>query len=469
MVPVLLSLAAKLWGCTPEFEPIGEPKSNLFPGSGGTDKKDVGDGDSYIVVVRDSGNPPPAPRRPPPPSPPPPPPARDAGNNDRETGPIPALNEPPQFGGLISPSWDPIVVPNAANQYEFIFQCYDPENNLEGGSILVEKVDNDRQQEGDDILVNPYDPPRGTVSTAAGGLVTVRVPAQNLPPLSLICWAPYTCTDGFGNETFMEIATRPAAELQAGRDYTCFETTERGVVHHWSFDYVETNQNQVIDQSETGDMPGTMGGRLVLDEEGGIKSQAIHCDGVNDYVETPQARLVGIANTWTVSWWQYLNRDDNEDLRPEDDAHVIATIGNRNGDSPPNWLQFLTTRNRSLMIEYTSSSGGFKDFRTQDGVLDTRWQYIAMVHTNLVADGPPPFRLYLNGEVTPFTQVGADFYRGVQTDTPRYISLCRQLRENSRYMQGGIDEFVIYNRALSWQEIQAACERNAPVGHSCRR
>lgn len=458
MRSVILSLATRLWGCNPEFEKVGEPETNALPDSGGGSaegEQDVGVVDSYTDVQRDSGKTDTK---------------DDAGKpGDKEDGPVvdppdanppdepPPRNEPPTFVGIVSPNWESVVVPNAADQYEFIFECHDTPNDLVQGAIFVWKDDNDGFSE-DDIIINPYDPPLGT-SSVDGDRVKVRVPAQNIPPLSLLCWAPYTCEDRHGNETFTKFS-EPTEDLVVDVDWSCFETLDKDVVHYWSFDAIERNFNGdriVVDRTESR-KDGVIFNNASV--RAGVQGDALQCDGVDDYVQTPEPVPVGIANTWTISWWQFLDRTDGHQqlftLRPDNPGSqrnlIEAIAGQSEGD--PDY--------RRIIINYIADNGNSLTFGTRDRVLNTgTWEHIAMVHGGTrQSQDPCNLNLYINGAPTAFA-VNPNPSCSVQASFDRFIDLCRQFGRDDRYLRGRIDEFVIRDRAMSRQEILKEYERNS--------
>lgn len=172
----------------------------------------------------------------------------------------------------------------------------------------------------------------------------------------------------------------------------------------------------------------------------GLVDQAFSFDGVDDYVEVPDADNLDITNELTIDAWFY----------------NTGTISMR-------WQRIIHKNYRQNYEIWIENSGRLLQFRIGDGTVTniatlssgTEIQFDTWYHVAAVYDGSS-MKLYLNGDLsssmnTSITALGITtdpvIIGNVGTDIPAF--------NHNRPFNGLIDEVEIFNRALSQSEIQA--------------
>ncbi len=118
--------------------------------------------------------------------------------------------------------------------------------------------------------------------------------------------------------------------------------------------------------------------------------------------------------------------------------HVIAAKEARN-PTGRNYGIFGHVSNGS--IHYSFTAGGWKSFDAPTNVTDGSWHHVAATYER------PNFKLYIDGKLDAEVAPDAD---PESNDSPLYIGGCDI---GNYWMTGSIDEVVLYNRALSPDEI----------------
>ena len=118
--------------------------------------------------------------------------------------------------------------------------------------------------------------------------------------------------------------------------------------------------------------------------------------------------------------------------------HVIAAKEARN-PTGRNYGIFGHVNNGS--IHYSFTSGGWKSYDAPTNVTDGAWHHVAATYER------PNFRLYIDGELD--AEVAPDAVPE-SNDSPLYIGGCDI---GNYWMTGTIDEVVLYDRALSVEEL----------------
>ena len=128
---------------------------------------------------------------------------------------------------------------------------------------------------------------------------------------------------------------------------------------------------------------------------------------------------------------------------------IIASKENRN-PTGRNYGLFGNINNGTVHYSFTTNAG-WKSFNAATAVTDGDWHHVAGTY-----DGSD-FKLYLNGAVDGETAPGT---KPDNHDNFLFIGGCDI---GNYWMTGTIDEVVIYNRALSEQEINELMEDGATV------
>lgn len=226
------------------------------------------------------------------------------------------------------------------------------------------------------------------------------------------------------------------------------------IVHQWAFDNVRRadGTTMVPDVSGNNKDGQLTGANVIEDIIPGIRSNALRCDGVDNFVQTPQQVAVGIKNRWTISWWHNLNTVDA--------LQNIFTVGapSENPDQNPlSYFDFIVTPGGVVSMNYTGQDGVANGLASAEPVLAAGvWQHIAI--TNSGGNTLDTIKLYVNGVNRPLNGAAQISPQGEQ---PRFINICRDLNRDRRYVNGKVDDFVIRNRAIRAEEIMTECQSGA--------
>ena len=197
-----------------------------------------------------------------------------------------------------------------------------------------------------------------------------------------------------------------------------------GLVVHYTFD---GNTN---DMSGNGHHAQAYGGMSNVD---GVMGQAANFDGIDDYVQSIAALSTYTGNPITTSAWVYIR----------DTAYSAAVM-----DMHGPYKHSGAIYNQSGHLVFYNGGGGPGDVdiaQTYDPVQFNQWHHIAGV-----ADGHN-VTLYLNGSssLTHQNRVGVS---DVTVTSLITIGMYPALQDF--YLDGIIDDVRIYDRALSFDEIQ---------------
>jgi len=195
-----------------------------------------------------------------------------------------------------------------------------------------------------------------------------------------------------------------------------------GPIAHWKFN--EGSATKVYDLTDN-------------NNDGRIKSSALKFDGVDDYIDCGSGASLDlpVTNSFTVEAWIYLTGT------PSTHRYVIAKEG-----SSGNWTFFLSYRNDGRGIEWYAHNGtGYLEIYNQSVTLsDDTWYHIVGTY-DASADA---VNVYVDGVFKASDSSYSIIGRGAESNL--YIGESWNL--NSPFL-GIIDEFRIYNRGLSANEI----------------
>ncbi len=160
-----------------------------------------------------------------------------------------------------------------------------------------------------------------------------------------------------------------------------------------------------------------------------IPGNALHFDGVDDYVTIPDADALDLTSSYTLECW----------IRPERFNFLAGIISKYNAIPSNGYLLRL-----GAASPYTGLN--FDGMETETGILEAdRWYHIAAVNDNGVR------RLYVNG--VEYTLSGTPVSVGANTDE---LTLGVDYLPSPRYFKGTIDEVRIWNVAKTRPEILTA-------------
>jgi GH43 family beta-xylosidase len=176
----------------------------------------------------------------------------------------------------------------------------------------------------------------------------------------------------------------------------------------------------------------------------GQVGQAVNFDGSNDYVNLPIGGVINSLNDFTIATWVRL--DTTASWRRIFDFGSGTSVN-----------MFLTpTSGSTVRFAITTGGGGAEQRINGTSALPTgTWTHVAVTRSGNTG------RLYVNG-----TQVGQNTS---MTLSPASLGntnqnwLGRSQYSSDGYLDGQIDDFRIYNRALSGSEVQSLANNGGPT------
>ena len=216
---------------------------------------------------------------------------------------------------------------------------------------------------------------------------------------------------------------------------------ESGLVGHWTFDGKDMISN-IADRSGNGN-DGYLTNQTPTTTSIGVLGQALEFDGVDDYVsvDTGGTDLVTASEPYTVGFWMYVNSYQT--------SFPSLFQLESSGTYP---LAAIINTDSSLYrpLSFGSRTGGdwLRARPSEDFSADLvgKWNHATIVYDG--GSGLSSLTFYLNGVEKTLTT--ADEF-GVTANTT-YLGL------TSTYLDGKLDDFRIYNRALSTEEIKRLYE-----------
>ncbi|WP_058306662.1 immunoglobulin-like domain-containing protein [Gracilibacillus massiliensis] len=221
---------------------------------------------------------------------------------------------------------------------------------------------------------------------------------------------------------------------------------------HYRFD--QSDDGSITDVSGNG-YDAQMHGNASIETEDAIgDSQGfVQLDGDTGYVEMPE-NLIQQENLekMTISTW--VKVDQNQaDQRIFDFGADTGRVANRNS-------MYLSTQGDSGQLEFATVTPFTEKFGNATADLPSdykyrltsnrlglnQWQHVAVTIDGFTA------KTFVNGELVDSSDTYNLEPRMLMETTMNYLG--RSSRDNQAYFAGGIDEFQIYNRALTEQEIE---------------
>lgn len=165
--------------------------------------------------------------------------------------------------------------------------------------------------------------------------------------------------------------------------------------------------------------------------------KALEFDGTKAYVEVPNNKSLNITKAVTVEFW--INPGG-----PFTSYSGIVHKGTANADRPNNYDLQTWSGNDKIQLVY-SHAGNNNEWHPTDTIFSpNKWYHVAGVIDPL---GSKKMSLYVNGELDGEKGVASEEMQ--LTDNPLWI--CRR---HDAFFNGILDEVVIYNRALTEDEIK---------------
>jgi len=181
-------------------------------------------------------------------------------------------------------------------------------------------------------------------------------------------------------------------------------------------------------------------------------------DGTNDAIAFGDLNTLDNATNFTVAAWY--RRDVNktgDEASGEATNHDVNNVLFANSSDGGNDNFEIGTQGNLIEVYIDSGSGGDDTTRTFDttplgGITNGEWYHIALTWD---ASADPEVVVYLNGQVA---GTSADWNGGMlddSTDNEASLGYARHVNAMWGDLDGGIDEFRLYDMTLSQSEIQA--------------
>lgn len=181
-----------------------------------------------------------------------------------------------------------------------------------------------------------------------------------------------------------------------------------------------------------GSLTGTLNGGATW--AAGKSGNAVSLDGANDYVSLPSGAIKDVAD-FTISTWVYLNA-----------SQTWARIFDF-GDSRGDWM-FLTSRNGAGNMEFATGTtyNWNKRIVNAPALATNQWVHVAVTFSNRLAT------IYVNG-VAAGSNANMDFPPYQINGGMPNSWLGRSQYTADPYLNGKIDDFRVYNGALSAGDV----------------
>ena len=221
--------------------------------------------------------------------------------------------------------------------------------------------------------------------------------------------------------TFFMFPVAAKAQLQA----------DESLVLYFSFD--EEKGDTAKDSSQYGNDGTIKGG---VEQVKGEFGEALQFDGSTGYIEVPHSDSLNVEPSFTVENWGY-----PIDISRE---QIIAEKGFWAG----NWISHIKTARGYVFAVAASGWNPIWLATSADSAFDAeKWYHMAMTW-----DGKTR-KLYINGELD-----GEDEPTGSLKGNTNPVYIAGGRADGQHFYDGIYDEFRMWNRALSQDEIKASME-----------
>src|SRR5262245_34073915 len=221
---------------------------------------------------------------------------------------------------------------------------------------------------------------------------------------------------------------------------------QNGLVGYWSLN--EGTGTAAMDSSGNGNTGTLINGPSWVSGKSGT---ALSLDGAGDYVEIREAQSLNLSSALTVSAW--INNQASTDSSPSQDQYRIIASKGWAPDNSGSWTLAWRVNDGSLFFFAGRATSyryvSFPYDNSQAGI----WHLVtAVIHNGNIS-------LYQDG-VLQAGPVGIDSSK-LRTDTSPILIGSSPVPNNwLRNWNGSIDEFRLYNRALSANEIASLYQQD---------
>jgi hypothetical protein len=215
---------------------------------------------------------------------------------------------------------------------------------------------------------------------------------------------------------------------------TPVDALTQGLVGYWTFDGSHIVGTRAYDASGNNNQ-GTLtnGPKRAVGKLG----QALDFDGSNDYVDAGNITTLNGVSALSVSAWVKTDTLEGGDSNLRD-------ITAKNGVGAAVTTHILRLDTSVDLFEFYAAGAAFVQARATTPVQTNTWYHIVGTYDGAFV------RIYING-----VEEKATAKTGATGDTSEPLRIGNSsLSSNTRHWDGSIDEFRIYNRALSAEEVK---------------
>ncbi|MCP3684817.1 MAG: hypothetical protein GY861_19285, partial [bacterium] len=244
----------------------------------------------------------------------------------------------------------------------------------------------------------------------------------------------------FRDWTYVNVSVSDANNISAHIDFN------RSLVGYWSFDYI--NATHVHDNS-TYSQGGVFENFAANTTVAGIRGQALEFDGVDDLVEVSYTDHLNLTTAATAEAWVKFKQSALEST--EDYITIVQSVIS---DSTP-WNSIKMSESMDSDVEgitckFSNVSGDAHHAKTHfmqsENITLNEWHHVACVYNGTHGT------VYLDGDQGQVTDhVGALY----PLPSDRYWRIGANSAAN-QWLNGSIDEVKVWNRALTYEEINAS-------------
>jgi hypothetical protein len=229
-----------------------------------------------------------------------------------------------------------------------------------------------------------------------------------------------------------------------------------GLVHYWSFD---EGQNNILHDS-IADKNGDIQGATWTE---GVLGSALSFDGIDDYVALPDNNPIWLPqNNFTVSFFVNFGRDHDFTK-----SEIILDLNFANSSNPENDLGYdfqlyLSQENvRQLIFQLTTITNTNEDLYYDMNVIPHQWYHVTIVRDGTVQ------AIYIDGQLIAMRECSPDpikFVGGYDDDKVNIGRYTTTIGLPRAHFMGKLDELMMFDRALSSQEIVQLYENKGNRG-----
>jgi gliding motility-associated-like protein len=175
-------------------------------------------------------------------------------------------------------------------------------------------------------------------------------------------------------------------------------------------------------------------------------NSAYFFDGYSNYIALPVSMAINSDNSFSIVAW-INNYTITSDSRYSDNAIFGQTDGEAGTDFPI--IAFEVKIDNTIRVLVRGSDNPPVDFRSVDAIQNNTWNQVAMVSDAL----KDSIAIYINGQLA--KKVKSDFTGNTTTnDWLSFGAYYDDLLSIFHFFSGKIDDVLIYDRALSDEEIK---------------